>query len=890
MTKKILSKTLLKKKIISKTKKIKNIKKKTKFVGGSGIQPFVFSFPIEKLNHNSYYVSYVKTNIKYDFAPLELSVDRLQYALNTKSLKIDGDKISFTGTMPSLLLEEGKYFTGTKGKDADNLIDVIDDYKTLVNEDTNLANYNKTVSKYEFNIKVKDMISGKYKNRIGFENIEYVKQNAKSLEEIINNLEPKNRNAENITCDLAGIPLKYIIIDHSITDYVICGYPAHFKMRPYIELLETQVKDMNTIYQDHEANYMTYCMELYNFLYNTSNTPPTLKSSIENESESEIYKFYEYNDVKLFDITLNTFENYKTINNTFDFDDFKKKFTTYYKEFNNTLATTYLKKPMCRIKYIFLVYKKIVANGRISLVPAFYNIKELKTSDSNILERIKILINVEIPRIYKIPTTDNDTNLFYSYSNFGKFFCVKTEYLHTMSNINEYAFVYKNNITLEELIYAVKLSDLNTLSINYQIENRYIEISKLNIAPRSVNKIQAIQPIPPSNSNISLLSGGGNNNVSSTNSITTTTTNSTTTTSINSKIITEQDNDVKVILMLKQSGHKYTIIVRIVNKTNTKPEFYIMTIESILDTIDINSFDKLLIQANKSVYTCGTRQIKIVKTDLNIFKITSFKLLTINDYKPIKKYNPLFIRTISKNSTNPYIDIDEFYKIKGIETISSKFSNIPNIFLYKPILIINILSTTNYIVNHTKFIKEYNKNNDYISNYKNDNVEIYSAQSNDISKSKNTNVVDHFSKGIVHIFFNPNNCKYNLIEIKEATKSVVWVVPCNSKHTELKKETNPNYLSNCLDLNETHIPLLQFIIDTYDKDSTMSYLNLNSISFVQMSLHFHILNEENYKSTFTTLEQNVRLDAMISTKKVLNNLNFNNNYYNNFNVNVLMYL
>ena len=39
------------------------------------------------------------------------------------------------------------------------------------------------------------------------------------------------------------------------------------------------------------------------------------------------------------------------------------------------------------------------------------------------------------------------------------------------------------------------------------------------------------------------------------------------------------------------------------------------------------------------------------------------ELLTIDDYKPIKKYNPLFIRTISKNQTSNTIDIDEFYKI-----------------------------------------------------------------------------------------------------------------------------------------------------------------------------------------------------------------------------------
>lgn len=904
-----MTKTILKKIILNKTKKLKNIKKKSKFIVGGGnskpakllystnkninfkfhesiLRPLTplekfeqMKMKIENTNQNSYYVSFIKNDKKYDFSPLELSVDRLQYALNTESLKINGNKISFINTMPSLLLEEGDYFTGIKGKGADTLVDVIDDYETLVDEITNLANYNKPESRYEFKIKVKDMMSETYIDRYGFENIEYVKQNAKSLEEIINN--PENPNADNITCDLAGIP-EYIIRDESITGYVICGYPAHFKMRPYIDLLKTNPTVMTEIYKEHEEHYMNYCRELYNVL-NTSQ--PLL------QNDSEIYKFYGYNT--LLNQVLTVYNELLTYDKTIIYDDIKEKFTKYYKDFNNKLATTYLKKPMCRIRYIFLVYKKKVEDGRINLVPAFYNIKELKKSDSNILERIKKLINVEIPIIYKIPTTDTDTNLFYSYSNFGKFFCVKTEYLHTMSNINEYAFVYKNNITLEELIYAVKLGNLNTLTINYQIEQKYIisvdsisnerinqkynvkkkltqKFSKINKNKISLRPYRPIRPVLPDGLETSLI----------------------------------LRPTTKVIFMFKQSGHKYIIIFR-----SEDIKFYIMTIESILDSIDIKDFDDIIEKDKKTVYTCRTRQIKIVTCDLNIFKITSFRLLNIDDYKNITRYNPLLIRTLIKIPTSNNINISQFYNIKGIDSITNDniYLPLPNIFLYKPFMIRNILFTKKYIDNHTIFIEEYKNNTKYNSEYEHKEVIIYIPNPNNLNKFNNIKSNENnYNMSIKKIMFNPNNCKYNLIEIKEETKSVVWVVPFNATYTELKNEKGyenlpskysnvvqnkyiPNYLSNCLDLNNTHIPLLQFIIDTYDKNSNVSYLNIASILFVQTSLHVHILPDDNYKTTFTPLEQGSRLITMISTKKVLNNIKFNKNYYQEYNVDNLMY-
>ena len=62
------------------------------------------------------------------------------------------------------------------------------------------------------------------------------------------------------------------------------------------------------------------------------------------------------------------------------------------------------------------------------------------------------------------------------------------------------------------------------------------------------------------------------------------------------------------------------------------------------------------------------------------------------------------------------------------------------------------------------------------------------------------------------------------------------------------------------------------------------YINKGSITPTQAGLHIHILNEEDYKSTFAKLEQGNRLNSMVSVTFIINMLILNHEYYNKFKV------
>ena len=146
------------------------------------------------------------------------------------------------------------------------------------------------------------------------------------------------------------------------------------------------------------------------------------------------------------------------------------------------------------------------------LTPALFNIKELEQKHIPILEKINKLIRNEIPIIFDIkqinngpneqqiiaksynkkntyiPTItdnfiiDNEYKLFYTHSTYGEFFVIKTEYLHTMSNLGHKAHTYKNLITLEEIIYSCSLTNIfwKNHKINYDVREYKLIQSNTN--------------------------------------------------------------------------------------------------------------------------------------------------------------------------------------------------------------------------------------------------------------------------------------------------------------------------------------------------------------------------------------------------------------------------
>ena len=116
-------------------------------------------------------------------------------------------------------------------------------------------------------------------------------------------------------------------------------------------------------------------------------------------------------------------------------------------------------------------------------VPALFNFRELKGKHKPILDKIKQHITKTLPKLYNITESEEDYNLFYSNYKYGEIFCIRTEYLHTLSNIFQFSYKYQITITLEELIYMVsfltKEEHLETLKVNYRIKTNDVIVSKI---------------------------------------------------------------------------------------------------------------------------------------------------------------------------------------------------------------------------------------------------------------------------------------------------------------------------------------------------------------------------------------------------------------------------
>ena len=112
---------------------------------------------------------------------------------------------------------------------------------------------------------------------------------------------------------------------------------------------------------------------------------------------------------------------------------------------------------------------------------------------TNILKHIlEELIQKKIPNLFGIlKNKDNeqtlpDYKLFHSYVKYGDFFYITTEYLHTMSNISHYSYIYNNSLLLEELLYAITLNSTQNLDttttflqdakIEYELKKFRIEL------------------------------------------------------------------------------------------------------------------------------------------------------------------------------------------------------------------------------------------------------------------------------------------------------------------------------------------------------------------------------------------------------------------------------
>ena len=107
------------------------------------------------------------------------------------------------------------------------------------------------------------------------------------------------------------------------------------------------------------------------------------------------------------------------------------------------------------------------------------------------------------------------------------------------------------------------------------------------------------------------------------------------------------------------------------------------------------------------------------------------------------------------------------------------------------------------------------------------------------------------------------------------------------EHLFKSEENKPLYIGNFMDLNNTHLPMLEQIKLLYLKDDNECSLNIQSITPIYYCLHFHVVSKAYYISNFTKHELGLRLYASLNIIRILNNINFYEKYYNYFNLNIL---
>jgi hypothetical protein len=892
----------------------------------------------------------------FTFNPDTLSVDKLQYFINTAKISIldDGNNMSINEN--TIILKGfktgGQYRTGSSNEFIDiyesvdipmisykeNLINLKEPFFKLFKSNVKRNNVeNKEIEKLsELTEDVSWMRS--IMDDLNFTNSEGKTNLERYKTETIN--ETINENTKIFTCPDLNVDHTKLIIDELKKDgeeYVIIGYPNE-SMRLYLDLYNKNKEKFDEIYKDfkgteHKDSFMQYMAELHNYIYDNLESPDPLKhinTDTQKSIESQIHKFYGYEDYYKYianfyenellkgltpeeiDIFKKTEASKNQVNKEYGIKydpEFQNKFKDLQKEFYNELASKCLNKPLMKINYVFLIFKKHTDD---KYVPALFNFRELKNKHHSILLRLEYLIKTKLSQIYGIieDGSTEDYKLWYSHYNYGDVFHIKTEYVHTMSNIQQQAYKYKNSISLEELIYMLSIPNVDLINLRLDYQQKKIKFSKINGIMQSQN-LEKIKEITVINKCDKSLSKYKNTN-SAVNEF-------------------KFGKHIKILLMFLETGKKYTFIYKNMRDNNFyilkfEPNLcniYISIINYLIDNNLINNLKDELLKSNNN----DLNKIIDINTNIKLYKITEHRPFTKIDYDAIVRYNPLLVREIKNiqnipvddNPISKTISVDMFFQsplVNEIKTKSNYNMKIPNPYLKKPFLVRNFLATDTYKNEFGKFTELIKKNNNSTISYNypineiddpnNVKNECSESRLGDELSNKYSSLLyegDENKRKINRIFFNPGNCGYNFIEICEKIKSVVWIVPLNATYSDKIKDTNknkenkdnkvifnnvPKFLGNYANLNESHVPMLKQLNKLFNNEIYECFFNISSISPPQFSLHVHVFKKKNihYNNPIAILQQGSRIDKFLNSKTVLNLLNlskkYNYDYYNDY--------
>ena len=678
-------------------------------------------------------------------------------------------------------------------------------------------------------------------------------------------------------CDFTGLDMKYIIIDEFVNTkenggdgetYVICGYPDKRMKEIILNFWQHPImkEELDKVHKEQYDNFYEWFSQLFNEFVKHSE-----KLNLTNIND-ELYKLY-FRPRKIWfynEINKRYEEMFKNANTKNELKEFKyKEFQTHFenncKLYFNDIAQQYLNTIISSIKYVFLIFKQ---NANMSLTPALFNIKELEEKHIPILERINKFIRNEIPIIFDIKQInkrqhtnenieksynqkntyiphitgnfiiDNEYKLFYTHCTYGEFFVIKTEYLHTMSNLGHKAHTYANRITIEEIIYSCSLNNIfwKNHKINYDIrEYKLIQLKKnnkiVNIKNRSDILFEELTKYYEKEK----------------------------------KIETEKELDIILDLQLFKES-KILLMYR-----NSDNHFIFIYLYD-------NKFYKLILQPN--LKDCLDDIVHILHTKLLIFNNMNkvFKIIfnneLDNDYmKNMFAYNPSTLINIKSPISNikpSVIDITLYYNtdMKMIKDNSHIHLLMPQLYgSYSPIYTKNI--NDSLLKTRSEEYEIYKKNNNYKHKNLEDCKEIRLFLPDYKTELQNKELIMNCA------YMNVDDCGYNFWEflnIKE-NKLIVFIVP-------YKESKNTPYLGNYYYLDNSHIKMLIAFKTKYYNNNNNCFIML-SRSLSNNTLHFHIIKKDEYKVKWRSSELGLSMLRSININKIINNINTFSLYYKN---------
>jgi len=743
----------------------------------------------------------------------------------------------------------------------------------------------------------------KYMNGITTQDINYVKVIATGLEKAYtfsniantransqantpaSGFNAKLTNLDALTGDLAGMG-KYIIVEPMTLadgEYVICGYPDLSKMHTYLSLRNDPIigKALNDIYTMQRTNFATLFAEMHNSVLKDGDGNRIELSQL----DTEIHKFMKSINITYFEswVKANTELDASNPNAWVNSADYKGKIQLLrdngleaqadyieseiartcltpeertqqlanipivyaaFAKYVNELLLEYLNKPMTRIRYHFLIYRRTPEG---TLVPAIFNIKQLEPQYKPLLERVQDLIQMRIPEIFGILKDSRHRidryKLFHSYVKYGDFFYITTEYLHTMANFTHYAYLYENSMELEELIYSLSRVSIvpnfwQSLRIDYQLKKFRVlkQEAPLTLSGGS-RGVKSGLHMSRSNRNKNWRSGKRN-----------------TRTSMN----TIKTNLKGTIMMIyEKSYQEYTIIY----KDAGDGVFKVLEVKSNLAacTRDIINNVKLPKSSGNSVIKYSDRLFKVVR----IYKLDD------DTIKLLKNYNPLVVKIMKKpNTESRTISIKDMIKTELLDNNMLEDIQIINVGHFHPIIYFNFLMNMNYILALLKY-----------------NSKATTSISNNYIQDMNNSTTQYGKYYAVDCIINPENCGYNIImSSRTLDKIVLWILP----HIDGQSVENTKYLHNFTYLESSHIALLEVIKKTFVKEQDICFVHIQAVNIFGL-FHLHLSKyDDYYKRQYPFDKQKGTLITLITREinidDIIFRLKLDTNYYKNYNV------